>query len=95
MAVQCGITLFGYCIIGCVAQRWYLRQNGYHFGKKACTEAVRKLKKHNPATGKMETIEPYTKDQVDELLTKYNIRLEHNKGYDYVYAANYGKARFY
>lgn len=74
--------------------RSYLRQNGYHFGKKACTEAVRKLKKHNPATGKLEAIEPYTKDQVDELLTKHNIKLEHNRGYDYVYAANYGKARF-
>lgn len=75
--------------------RSYLRQNGYHFGKRACEEAVRKLKKHNPATGKMEAIEPYTKDMVDELLTKHSITLEHNKGYDYVYAANYCKARFY
>lgn len=75
--------------------RSYLRQNGYHFGKKACEFAVKKLRKHNPATGKIEPIEPYTKDQVDELLTRYNVKLEHNKGYDYVYAANYGKARFF
>lgn len=74
--------------------RSYLRQNGYHFGKKACADAIKRLKKHNPATGKMESIEPYTKEQVDELLIKHSIKLEYNRGYDYVYAANYGKARF-
>ena len=53
--------------------RSYFRQNGYHFSKKACIDAVNKLKRLNPATGK----------------------LEHNKGYDFVYVYNYGKATFF
>lgn len=75
--------------------RSYLRQNGWHFGKKACSEAVKNLKRMNTATGKFEPIEPYSKEQVEELLTKNNVKLEHNKGYDFVYAANYAKARFH
>lgn len=75
--------------------RSYLRAYGYHFSKKANEEACRNLRKLNPATGKMEAIEAYTKDQVDELLTKNNIKLERNKGYDYVYIANLAKATLY
>lgn len=75
--------------------RSYLRNYGYHFSKRANEEACRRLKKHNPATGKMESIEPYSKEQVDELLTKHNIKLEHNEGYDYVYVANLAKATLY
>lgn len=74
--------------------RSYLRNYGYHFSKKANEEACRKLRKHNPATGQMEAIEPYTKDQVDELLTKHGMKLERNKGYDYVYVANLAKVTF-
>lgn len=75
--------------------RSYLRQNGYHFGKKACTEAVKKLKRLNPATGKLEPLEMVGKEAVEEALTKYGVKLEHNTGYDFVYAYNYGKATFY
>lgn len=74
--------------------RSYLRQNGWHFGKKACAEAVKKLKRMNTATGKLEPIDAINKEQTEELLTKNNIKLEHNHGYDFVYAANYAKARF-
>lgn len=77
------------------AMRSYLRQNGYCFGKKACAEALKKLKRLNPATGKLEPVDALNKDQVEELLTKHNIKLEHNHGYDFVYAANYGKAKFF
>lgn len=75
--------------------RSYLRQYGYCFGKKACEEAVKKLKRLNPATGKLEPVDAMSKEQVEEMLTKYSIKLEHNHGYDFVYAANYGKARFF
>ncbi|MEZ3533149.1 MAG: hypothetical protein K1V90_08765 [Muribaculaceae bacterium] len=75
--------------------RSYLRNYGYSFGKKACMEAVKKLKRLNPATGKMETLEALNKEQVEEMLTKHGIKLEHNVGYDFVYAANYGKAVHY
>lgn len=75
--------------------RSYLRQNGYCFSKKACMEAVKKLKRMNPATGKLEPLEMVSKEQVEEALTKHGIKLEHNRGYDFVYAYNYGKAVFF
>lgn len=75
--------------------RSYLRQNGFCFSKKACMEAVKKLKRLNPATGKLEPLEPMSKEQVEEALAKHGIKLEHNRGYDFVYAYHYGKAVFF
>lgn len=74
--------------------RRYLQNNGWHFSKKACAWAVSLMKKENPTTKKKEKIEPYTKEQVDEMLKKYNITLENNVGYDYVFVANMGKADY-
>lgn len=74
--------------------RRYLQNNGWHFSKKACMWAVSLMKKENPTTKKKEKIEPYTKEQVDEMLKKYNITLENNVGYDYVFVANMGKADY-
>ena len=74
--------------------RVYLRNNGWHFSTRAVEYAVSMMKKKNPATGKFEKITPYSKDEVDELLQKYNIKLENAIGLDYVYAANMGKADF-
>ena len=70
----------------------YLRNNGFAFSKKACEFAVGLLRKENPATKKEEKIEPWTKDQVEDLLKKHNIVLENNIGYNHVYAANMLKA---
>lgn len=75
-------------------QRLYLQHNGWHFNKRAVEYATSKMKKKNSATGKMERIEPYTKEQVDELLTKYGIKLENSVGLDYVYVASMCKADF-
>lgn len=74
--------------------RKYLSNNGWHFNKKACDFAVSLMKKENPSTKKKEKIEPYTKEQVDEMLKKYNIVLENNVGYDYVFVANMCKADY-
>lgn len=74
--------------------RRYLQNNGWHFNKKACMWAVSLMKKENPTTKKKEKIEPYTKEQVDEMLKKHNITLENNVGYDYVFVANMGKADY-
>lgn len=74
--------------------RVYLQHNGFHFNKKACEYAVRMMKKKNPSSGKLEPIEPYTKDQVDDMLKKYNITLNDTDGYDYVFVANMGKADY-
>lgn len=74
--------------------RAYLSHNGWHFNKKACEYAVKMMKKENPATKRLEKIEPYTKEQVDEMLKKYNITLENNVGHDYCFVANMGKADY-
>lgn len=72
----------------------YLRHNGWHFNKKACDFAVKLIRKENPSTKKIEKIEPYSKEQVDELLKKHSITLDNNSGYDYVFVANMGKADY-
>ena len=69
----------------------YLAHNGWHFNKKACDFAVSLMRKKNTATGKIEKLEPLTKEQVDTMLTKFGIVLENNVDYDYVYLANKGK----
>lgn len=70
----------------------YLRNNGFAFSKKACEWAISQMKKENPATKKEENIEPWTKDQVEDMLKKYNVVLENNVGYNHVYVANMLKA---
>lgn len=68
--------------------RVYLKNYGFHFNKKACDEAVRLLKRRNAATGKDEPIEPKSKDEVEQILTKNNIRLDNNTLYDFVWVYN-------
>lgn len=76
------------------SMRNYLSHYGWHFSKNACSYATKMMKKENPVTKKLEKIEPYTKDQVDEMLKKYNIALEDTGGYDYIFVANMGKADY-
>ena len=73
----------------------YLRNYGWHFNKKLCEFAISKMNRLNPSTGKKERIEPLTRDIVDEILSKYNIKLNNNILYDYVYVANMCKADLY
>lgn len=65
----------------------YIAENGWHFNKKACDYAVQYL------TGKdSKPIKPLSKEDVDAMLAKFGIKLEKNKGWDYVYAANMAKS---
>lgn len=74
--------------------RNYLKHNGWHFSKKMCDWAVGMMRKQNKSTGKLEQIQAYTKEQVDDMLKRHNITLEKCKGYDYVYIANMAIADF-
>lgn len=74
--------------------RNYLQHNGWHFNKKACMYAVGMMKKRNPVSNKLEKVEPYTKDQVEDLLRKYNITIEDTSNYDFVFVANMCKADY-
>lgn len=69
------------------AKEMYLAEMGWHFNEKACKYAVKYLKDRS---GK--TINPYSKEEVDELLKRQNVTLENNKGWDYVYVASMAKS---
>lgn len=65
----------------------YISEYGFHFTKRAYLYAADKMRKYNAATGKLEKVEPYTKEQVDEILVKYGVKVENSEMYDYVYIA--------
>lgn len=70
----------------------YLSQNGWHFNKKMCDWAVSRMYKRQGQN--KEYIQPYTKDNIDNLMRVYGIKLENSNGYDYVYVMNMAKADF-
>ena len=45
-------------------------------------------------TGNRSYIKSMDKDSVDELLKRYNVKLENKNGYDYVFAANMAMADY-
>lgn len=73
----------------------YLRHNGFHFNKKAYEFAVSMMKRKNPSSDKLEKVEPVTKDQIEQMLTQQNIKLENSIGYDAAYVATMVKADFW
>lgn len=74
--------------------REYLSTYGWHFSKKMCDWAISKMKMKDPTTGKEKKMEPMTKDAVDEILKKYGVKIENDKGYDLCYLANMAKSDF-
>lgn len=69
------------------AKEMYLAEMGWHFNEKACDYAVQYLKDKNN-----KPIKPWGKNDVDDMLKRQNVTLEHNKGWDYVYVANMAKS---
>lgn len=69
----------------------YLAYNGPHFNKDLHDFAVSHMTKK--VNGREVSIQPYTKEEVDELLKQYGVNLKNKDTlYDYVYAANMCKA---
>lgn len=64
-----------------LSMKRYLKYYGEHFNKKLCEFAVSKMN-HGKA--------PVQQEKVDEILSKHNIKLEHNQLSDYVYVYNMG-----
>ena len=64
----------------------YLKYYGFHFNKKLCDFAVNKMK-HGKS--------PIPKEQVDNILKKYNVELKYNELYDYIYVINMGNNDYY
>ena len=72
----------------------YLSIYGWHFSKKMCEWAVSRMYKDEKETKTEQSNSNYTRDKVDLLLKRYNLKLENNKGYDDVYVANMCKFDF-
>lgn len=70
----------------------YINNYGCHFNKKLCEEAASRM--YTVVNGRKEYIKPYTKEQVNNLLDAYDIKLHRGKLYDAVYVANMCKADF-
>jgi hypothetical protein len=68
----------------------YMATYGGHFSKTMCEWAVGMMRDETD-----KKIEPWTKEQVEDMLTRYGVTLENDKGYDKVYVANMCKADFY
>lgn len=77
------------------AMKAYITHYGWHFTKRAFDYAVSQMKHKNPTSGKTEPIEPWSKDQVEELLSKNNVTLDNCIMYDHVFVANMAKADYY
>ena len=54
-----------------------------------------KMKVKDEATGKEKKLDPWSKDEVDDMLKANGITIEHDKGYDVAYVANMLKADFF
>jgi len=75
----------------------YMSEYGEHFSKRMCEWACSMMKagkKMPDGTIKKERFEPWDKNKVDDLLTRYGIVLENDKGYDKVYVCNMGRADY-
>ena len=66
----------------------YLSNYGFHFNKKACEFAVSMMSKREAGTGKSVPLEMVSKDDVESMLTKHNVKLENDCMYDSTYVAN-------
>ena len=72
----------------------YLSTYGWHFSKKMCEWAVSRMYKDGEENKPEQAIPNYTRERVDLLLKRFNLKLEKNKGYDDVYVANMCKFDF-
>ncbi len=73
----------------------YLRYNGPHFSKNLYEMAVKKMYKEDGDTGRKERMKPLKKEDVDRMLEEYNITLEYNELWDYMYVASMGIADYF
>ena len=70
----------------------YMRNFGPHFNRKLFEFAVSKMVKK--VNGEKRKITPYTKEEVETILSMHGIQLDRNQLYDAAYVANMCKADF-
>lgn len=74
------------------AMKAYMRYYGPHFNKKLVEFATSLMTKVEQ--NKEVPLKAFSKEEVDNMLKQYNIKINNNVLYDYVYVANMGKADF-
>lgn len=72
----------------------YLRHYGKHFSKKMYEFAVKQMYKKDSRTGVKTQMQPYTKEQVDNTLKQYNVKLENDVLYDTAYVMSMASSDF-
>ncbi|MCM1079676.1 MAG: hypothetical protein NC344_10265 [Bacteroidales bacterium] len=77
------------------AMRAYITHYGWNFSKHACDYAVKLMKRRNGVTGKEEPLEPWKREQVEELLTKHGVRLESDTLYNSTFVCNMARADYW
>lgn len=77
------------------SKKIYIMQNGNHFNKNLFEYAASLMYKKNKQNGKEEKVPMLTKEEVDNMLKKYNIEVENKGGYDYMYVAQSIRADYY
>ncbi len=65
-----------------------------HFSKKMAEWAISMMRKEEAVTGKMKHIEPYSVDEVEEMLKAEKIEIPEGCLYDALYLANMAKADY-
>ena len=70
----------------------YLRYNGPHFSKRLCEFAVGGMKRKDGI--RLAKVSPWSKEDVEKLLTEQGVNVANNVSYDAVYVANMCKADY-
>lgn len=72
----------------------YIVLYGRHFNKALYEYAASAMRKKNKQTGEEEKVPVFQKEEVDNILKKYNVNVENKGDYDYVYIAQMCRADF-
>ena len=68
----------------------YIILYGRHFNKKMYEYAAKKM--YREKNGELQKVAVFTKEEVDNLLKKYNVEVKEKGNYDYVYVAQMCRA---
>ena len=76
------------------SMKMYISNHDRHCNMKAYDPAVKYMKRLDNATNMKIKVVPYTKQEVDNILTNHNVYVSNKIMYDYVYVATMCKADY-
>ena len=72
----------------------YISNYGWHFNRKAYEYATKFMKRLDASTNMKVKVVPYTKQEVDNILTTHSVYVSNKIMYDYVFVATMCKADY-